>query len=458
MFRNFGTYGYIVDNSLFSYRLLDDFPALEEKYISQSGTQMLDMLNRKPQRVEDIVERLMHIFEGVNYKVLERDTIEFFLQLAKEGYVDCGNTESSCGAGNFDVDLKNNSDYVLKKGGIEEKNFRKKQYFLKNIHIEIADKCNENCLHCYIPPIYKNKFMRDNVFYKIIDEGRDMNILNVTLSGGEPLLHPQFIEFLRKCNEKDLSVNVLSNLTLLDDNILVEMKKNKLLSVQTSLYSMDASVHDAITQKPGSFEKTKSAVIRLQAANIPVQISCPIIKQNKDSFKEVIRWSESRNIAISINPVIFAAYDHKNVNLNNRLNIEEVEKVIDSQLSVEKIAFLKDKAKYKYSQEEESICDICRYSFCVSSKGIAFPCVGWKNMKIGDVRECSIRDIWEKSPKIKSLRNIKIRHFLKCVSCENKGYCTICMMINANENANGDMFVVNNFNCRVAEMLRRKIE
>lgn len=49
----------------------------------------------------------------------------------------------------------------------------------------------------------------------------------------------------------------LSNLTLLTDDIISEMKKNSLLSVQVSLYSMDAVVHDSITKLNGSFEKQK---------------------------------------------------------------------------------------------------------------------------------------------------------------------------------------------------------
>jgi len=110
-----------------------------------------------------------------------------------------------------------------------------------------------------------------------------MNIIHVTLSGGEPLLHKDILGFLKRCRELDLSVNVLSNLTLLTDDILSEMKKNPLLSVQVSLYSMDATVHDSITKLSGSFEKTKAGILRLCDENIPVQISCPIIKQNKDN-------------------------------------------------------------------------------------------------------------------------------------------------------------------------------
>ena len=59
-----------------------------------------------------------------------------------------------------------------------------------------------------------------DLFYRVIEDGRKMNIINVTLSGGEPLLHEDFVEFLIKCRELDLSVNVLTNLTLLTDRII----------------------------------------------------------------------------------------------------------------------------------------------------------------------------------------------------------------------------------------------
>ena len=98
--------------------------------------------------------------------------------------------------------------------------------FLRSIHIEIADACNERCVHCYIPNERKNNAIDPALFYRLIEEGRKMNIIHVTLSGGEPLLHKDILGFLKRCRELDLSVNVLSNLTLLTDDILSEMKKN----------------------------------------------------------------------------------------------------------------------------------------------------------------------------------------------------------------------------------------
>ena len=131
---------------------------------------------------------------------------------------------------------------------------------LTNLHIEITSKCNERCVHCYIPHDAKVSSIEPDLFYDVLNQCKNMRLLHLTLSGGEPMLHKNFCDFLRKCKEYDFSVNVLSNLTLLDDEIIKEMKMNPLLGVQVSLYSMDSNIHDEITQMKGSFEKTKNEI------------------------------------------------------------------------------------------------------------------------------------------------------------------------------------------------------
>ena len=273
------------------------------------------------------------------------------------------------------------------------------------------------------------------------------------------MLHPDFINFLRRCRELDLSVNVLSNLTLINDEIISEMKRNALLSVQTSLYSMLPSVHDSITRLSGSFEKTKAGILKLIEAGIPVQISCQVMKQNKDSFHEVIEWGHVNNIPAAFNYMIFGEYDHSSENLQNRLSLNEVEEVFDRLNSGSYSEALMKEARKKISVNEEAhVCSVCRYYFGVTAEGDAFPCAGWQAKKLGNLREHSISEIWNDSSEVQYLRQIRLRDFPKCRICKDRGYCTICMMSNANENPDGNMFRVSDFQCEVASMIHSKVE
>lgn len=458
LFRRYEEYGYLTDNSMFGYRFLNDnTPVLEEKYVSESAAVMLDVLSKTPKHIDEIIESLLTIFIGVEFDELKQDTLEFFMQLSEEGFLSFGETYEDCINNEILITDKSecdSSDDMLVENC--SKNVVKQNDFLRSIHIEVASECNERCVHCYIPHECKDSTINSELFFKILHEGRDLNIIHVTLSGGEPLLHKDFLSFLKKCRELDLAVNVLTNLTLLNDEILNEMKLNPLLSVQTSLYSMVPEVHDAITKVKGSFKKTKEAVLKLIDAGIPVQISCPIMKQNKDSFNEVIEWGKSHNISVLVDYVIFAAYDQSNSNLVNRLTVDEVTETFEKQLSQTYVDSLCEIAEEKYALTgTDPICSICRYYFCVAANGDVFPCIGWQSNVVGNLNTSSIKEIWEESKEINNLRCIKRDSFPKCITCENRGFCTVCMM--SNDNESGNKFEISDFHCQVAAMMHSKV-
>lgn len=462
LFRQYEEYGLITDNSMFGYHIPgDDYLYPGEEFVSESGAVMLNLLSKTPQHIDDIVAQLLSIFVDVEADELKKDTAEFFDMFVEAGFLSRGESFEECNNTDIiNIDTCENAETAATIVSSDcSKNFLNQNDLLRSLHIEIANECNERCVHCYIPHEYKTKSIDPALFYRTVEDGRDMNIINVTLSGGEPLLHKDIIGFLKRCRELDLSVNVLTNLTLLTDTIIEEMKKNPLLCVQTSIYSMDASIHDSITKVKGSFEKTKSNLLKLKGAGIPLQISCPVMKQNKDTFNSVIAFGEENGISVAVDYVIFASYDHSNCNLVNRLSLEEVNQAFDKQATDEYVDYIHSQAEEKYAlSAQDPICSICRYYICISADGTVFPCIGWQANVIGDLNKQSLRDIWETSGDIKKLRQIKRQEFPKCVSCEDRGYCNVCMMSNSNENSDADAFRINEYHCDVAALIHKKID
>ena len=462
MFRQYEEYGLITDNSMFGYRMPgDDYLYPGEEFVSESGAVMLKVLTKTPLHIDDIVERLLSTFVDVESDELKKDTAEFFDMFVEARFLNRGESFEECNNSDItNMDTCENAEPTVPIVSSDcSKNFLNQNDLLRSLHIEIANECNERCVHCYIPHEYKTKSIDPALFYQIVEEGRDMNIINVTLSGGEPLLHKDIIGFLKRCRELDLSVNVLTNLTLLSDDIIEEMKKNPLLCVQTSIYSMDASIHDSITKVKGSLEKTKCNLLKLKHAGISLQISCPVMKQNKDTFNDVIAFGEENGISVAVDYVIFASYDHSNCNLVNRLSLEEIGNAFDKQATEEYVDYMCIQANEKEAlTTQDPICSICRYYICISAEGNVFPCIGWQSNVIGNLNQKSLQEIWETSDDIKKLRQITRKEFPKCVSCEDRGYCNVCMMSNSNENSDADAFKINEYHCDVAALLHNKVK
>lgn len=471
LFRDYGEFGLISDNRNFGYRHTKNFNSdIGDKIVSQSGMIFLKHLGREAQSIKELTQKVRSEFIEIDIGTLMNDIQEFLDVLENDGFIITGSTKEECIK--KDKRLSNGADETaaeLADYSTTSPQFAKNtQDFLNeifsgspqltNILIEITSKCNERCLHCYIPHENKLCDIEPDLFNEILNQCKEMRLLHITLSGGEPLMHKSFCNFLRKCKEENFSVNVLSNLTLLNDEIIEVMKENYLLSVQTSLYSMDPNIHDSITQKKGSFEKTYNSVLKLIESDIPIQISCPIMKQNINSYQDVINWATKYNINVVDNFIIIAKYNHSIQNLNCRLSIDEISRIIENSATNDKTILYeieREANEKNNSSPEDIVCPICRSSVCVSEKGIVYPCAGWQDYPLGNLNEESIPNIWNNSEKVKFLRELRKKDFPKCIKCSYKDFCSMCMVRNANENPKGNPLVVNDFFCNVAKIKKQ---
>lgn len=473
LFRSFESFGYLTDNRNFGYKqtlINGDF--VGDKILSESGSLFVSVLSKQPQPLEVILDKISNFYNEVDKEEIKIDILEFYSLLEKDGFIVSGETINECDDKDFKFSYNlieseaiqniSTTRVVLEKSTQDflDKYFEGKPQ-LTNLHIEITSLCNERCVHCYIPHENKISYMNPDLFYNTLQQCHDMKLLHLNISGGEPMLHRNFIDFLRKCREYDFSVNILSNLTLLTEDILNEMRANSLLGVQVSVYSMDATIHDGITQVKGSLEKTIKAILKLVENDIPVQISCPVMKQNKDGFTEVIKWAQKHKIQVGDDYGIIASYNNNTQNLNCRLSINEIEVLLEDKITknsnyIEKLKT--ESEKKKHLTADDFVCSVCHSSICIADNGTVYPCAGWQGYTVGNINEISLKNIWENSDKVHHLRNLRKKDFPKCIQCLDKNYCTMCMVRNANENSQGDPMVVNKFFCDLARLDRKIAE
>lgn len=236
------------------------------------------------------------------------------------------------------------------------------------------------------------------------------------------------------------------------------MKANRLSSVQVSLYSMDSEIHDSITKMPGSFEKTYKAILRLIDNDIPLQISCPVMKQNKDTFQDVILKAAELKVRATTDFIMMARYDHTQDNLDNRLDLEETGKVISRIIEYDRayqVEMQTANLAEIHDDSEKTVCGVGITSLCVAANGNVYPCAGWQDYVCGDAREQTLRDIWENSAKVRYLRSLRRKDFPECTACADKSFCAMCMVRNANEDPEGNPLNINKHFCKVAALNRK---
>ena len=88
----------------------------------------------------------------------------------------------------------------------------------KRIYIEIINICNLNCDFC-VPHTRKYEYMSMENFIHILDEIKNYSEYIYLHVKGEPLLHPQFDEFVKIAYDKGFKINLTTNATLLKEHL-----------------------------------------------------------------------------------------------------------------------------------------------------------------------------------------------------------------------------------------------
>lgn len=452
IFRDYPKFGYLTDNRNYGYDTYSRSRIkVGDRILSKSGSIFYSILTDEPQSISEISRKLHLIYSKVPLEEIQKDAVNFFMELSKDGFIRYSESNKDL-SNSYYFSYDNITSSILDETTNEEDikqydiNWFSK-YRLSRIHLNISEPCNEHCTHCYFPDHIEKRTMSKDLFDTILDQCIYNRVLNITISGGEPLLNKNLTYFIKKCRDHNFSINILSNLTLLTESLVKEFASTPLLSVQTSLYSMDEEIHDSITNVKGSCIKTKHAIEMLRSHNIPMQINCPVMKQNKDSYIDVINWANTLNIDASSDYMLFGCFDGSSNNLKCRLDLEEITELLTKENKIRNLDLVSKK-----SSSITSVCPVCQSSLCISPAGDIYPCEGWQSLVLGNIKHDSLTKIWESSSTIQTLRNLRIQDFPECNNCKEKLFCSICLIRNVNESSHLSYKDINPYFCSIAKI------
>lgn len=425
-------------------------------------------IGREARDEKEILANICAVYDDVEKAEIVRDFHEFIATLIENGVVIAGESEDDIEKKeiSFSYDVDSPKTMAISHINPDSQTFETVPqevlgaYFKKNptiftLQIDITQACTERCVHCYIPE-YNPVFLPLVNIKRVIDEFRGQGGISLSLSGGECMLHPDFKEIVRYARSQDLIVGILSNLTLCDDS-MVELLVEAEATVQVSLYSMDPETHDHITQRRGSFAKTKTAIEKLRKAHVPCRISCPTMKANYRDYIGVIEYARSLKMDAQTDFVIMGKMDGDTSNLACRLSLEETRSILEDILfkavPVNSEYFNPAKKDDIRTDEEwgtSKVCGACVDSVCLDATGNYYPCPAFGGIKLGSCYEHDLRWIWNSSPETLRIRGVTGKDFPKCLHCKDRDYCSVCMCRNYNET--GDVFTPARHFCDVARV------
>ncbi len=142
------------------------------------------------------------------------------------------------------------------------------------VHLQVADRCNHTCQHCYQVQGEKGEMSLDAV-KAVIDDLAAQGVLQLSVSGGEATLRRDLLDILRYARARRFAVRLYTNAFLIDEAMADALAAVGLYEVHVSVYSDVEDEHDAVTRVPGSHRRTLAGVRAMRARGMRVVLKCP---------------------------------------------------------------------------------------------------------------------------------------------------------------------------------------
>jgi radical SAM protein with 4Fe4S-binding SPASM domain len=152
--------------------------------------------------------------------------------------------------------------------------------------LETTFRCNLNCAHCYVnEPAASRTVQRRELptarLIALLDEIAAAGCLSLLLTGGEPLLRPDFAEVYLAALGRGLLVTVFTNGTLVTERIADLFAEYTPERVEVSVYGMTPGTYERITRTPGSYARCMAGIARLTARRIPLKLKTMAMTWNR---------------------------------------------------------------------------------------------------------------------------------------------------------------------------------
>ncbi len=170
-------------------------------------------------------------------------------------------------------------------------------YPLNMLYAYLTEGCNLACRHCWLAPQYdpqlkKTAVLPVELFEKAVLEAKPLGLQSVKLTGGEPLLHPEFLTLLGILKREGLGVVIETNGLLCTPELAREIADLPSRFVSVSLDGADAETHERVRGVKGAFARSTQAVADLAEAGVGPQVIFSVMRSNVHQIEDIIALAE----------------------------------------------------------------------------------------------------------------------------------------------------------------------
>lgn len=299
------------------------------------------------------------------------------------------------------------------------KDWAKQSFAPLNATFELTPLCNFNCVMCYVhltkeKAEKQGRLLSADEWLEIARCAKEMGTLYVTLTGGEPFLHPEFKKIYSELNKMGFLISIMSNGSMIDRDMIEFFRENGMpFMMKLTLYGASDETYRKVCGSADGFTKISKAVDLLKEAGVPLQMSATIVRENADDLYQIYAFAKEKSIPLQHTiSVVKSSRGAVNTVEKSRFALSD----FPDELTLEEL----EKSKIPAAQSPFAWC---------ASYGTSF----WMTWH-GHLQMCAFMNVPEvvysgnlESDYVKMHRQIKqIKNPAECEKCEWQEFCQRC--------------------------------
>lgn len=284
---------------------------------------------------------------------------------------------------------------------------------LISVLVELTYRCNLDCAFCYNDLGRQGRPLSTERWLRLFEELAELQVLNLVLSGGEPLAHPDFLRLGGEARRLGFVVRVKSNGHALRGELARRVRDEvDPFVIEVSLHGACAATHDRQTRVPGSFDRLLANLAELRALGLRVKINATLTRWNEDEVEAMDALAGSLGLPLTFDPEVTPRDDGDRGPLALAASREGVRRLFELQ----RRHATDGGAPLEVAQQGELVtpppgggkhCGAGSSGLTVDPFGNVYPCVQWRR-PAGNLHDSTVREIWEGSSALREVRELAV--------------------------------------------------
>lgn len=296
--------------------------------------------------------------------------------------------------------------------------------------LELTPLCNLRCVHCYMGDYPINALLSTEQWKRIIDKLYEAGVFILYMTGGEILTRRDFLDIYVHAKKKGFIIELLTNITLLTDEMVEVFMQFPPATVSISIYGTNEDTYERVTGVKGSYRQFVAGVQKLKDADIDIELKFIGLKENYHDFKVAEQYANQMGAKFKYTFEIFPTLQGDRSGIQHRLSNQEIVAIESEHEHSARIYANNIRHDNPYANQDQVplyTCNVASTLCYIDCQGFVSPCNKMR-LKDHNLTNEDLQTIWKDY--IQKYAHMLAPKDYKCAKCPNIHLCSPCPVVN----------------------------